>query len=93
MGYLTQAAVMNTELVYWNGRQAVCWCPSYDFPHRLGGGSCTGYHMAKDCFDNCKACIGCELIGSYGCEVIAEISEPRHCPYVQNFIAEYQIRL
>lgn len=80
-------------LVYWNGRQAVCNCPAYDFPHRFGGGSCNGWFLAKECFDNRTSCYGCELLGPHGCEVISETSHPLHCPYVADFTNEYQVKL
>lgn len=80
-------------IVYWNGRQAVCNCGVYNFPHRLGGGACNGHFMAKDCYENCRSCNGCEFIGPYGCEVITEVTKPKHCPFVADFLAEYQIKI
>lgn len=79
-------------LVYWNGKQAVCKCPAYDFPHRFGGGDCNGYFLAKECHDNRILCGNCELVNGYGCEVMEEQTQPGYCPYVEDFCNEYQIK-
>ncbi len=83
---------MNSGIAYWNGRQAVCKCPAYSFPHRLGGGACNGYFLAQECFENCIHCARCDLHDTKVCEVMVEITAPRHCPYVIEFCEEYEVK-
>lgn len=78
---------------YWDGKQVTCRCPAYEFPHRFTGGSCTGWHMAKNCFDNRISCQNCNCLHSGGCDVVNETESPAECLFVLDFCADYQIKL
>ncbi|QHJ81029.1 MAG: hypothetical protein [Bacteriophage sp.] len=60
--------------------QITCNCSAYDFPHRFGGGSCTGlqYVIEKAGSEQCKYC----LLNNNGCEVVKGIESPEECGYV-----------
>lgn len=78
---------------YWNGRQAVCRCAAYDFPHRFGGGKCSGYWLAFQCFENRLMCNGCINLHAGGCDVINETESPKECPMVNDFAIEYELKI
>ncbi len=84
---------MDGGKAYWSGKQVTCLCPAYDFPHRFGGGRCNGYHMASHCFDNRLACQGCICLTSDGCDVINQQESPSECPYVQDFCADWEVKI
>jgi hypothetical protein len=81
------------NIPYWNGKQLVCLCSAYDFPHRFYGGKCDGYAMAKNCFDNRLLCQNCNCLRSDGCDVIDGIESSKECPFIIDFCAEYEIKL
>lgn len=77
---------------YHNGKQVVCTCNVYDFPHRYGGGKCDGMQIAVNCFENKTLCRNCINLSSYGCDIINGIESPGECPAVHDFNHEYQVR-
>lgn len=74
-------------------KQYTCRCPAYDFPHRFGGGKCTGISEVQKCWENKIYCRQCIAFSDYGCDVINGQEHPRECPYVQDIENQYEIRL
>lgn len=70
-----------------------CDCGSYKFPHRFGGGKCTGDSIAKDAFTNRKRiCTDCvENMGDY-CAVVDGREDPENCPAFQEFVEFHEIK-
>lgn len=72
-------------------KQVTCRCPAYDFPHRMGGGSCNGIAIVEKSFPG-NLCYDCLLFNN-GCEVLNGSEHPRECAYVQDFIQYNEIKL
>ena len=52
------------------GRQITCRCNAYKFPHRLGGGRCSGAKWAENYFYQIRTeCEGCNSNCETHCEV------------------------
>lgn len=67
--------------------EVVCHCSSYDFPHRLTGGACTGsewaefvYLYAPENCDNCNSNVGGE------CQVAMGAENIEYCDTYQNHL-------
>jgi len=64
--------------------QVTCWCSSYKFPHRLGGGSCDGGSWAKFIRETLSSeeCITCNCgQDGNGCDVQDGREDVKHCEY------------
>lgn len=80
----------------------MCNCTAYPFPHRFGGGKCTGQQIAEAYFENhggfghCKDC-HCfsrdRRFGDIFCEVVNGQETPEQCPVVQELIAYEEIKM
>ena len=80
-------------LPYHNGKQLVCRCGAYPFPHRYAGGECNGFAIAANCWDNRAQCRHCIAFGQSGCDVMNGTESPAQCPAVQDFNHDYQVRM
>lgn len=69
-------------------KQYTCRCGAYSFPHRFGGGSCNGMWLVEP-GANCHQC----QLNNGGCEVAKGQEHPRECANVQEFAAQWEIRL
>lgn len=77
----------------------VCECPTYSFPHRMFGGSCTGYWWVMEIWEaefgsgDCRDCnLRYEDVG-VNCEVIDGRENPSECPRLQEFIRFNEIKV
>jgi len=69
-----------------------CTCRAYKFPHRFGGGRCTGVFLTdnwpqKQCY-NCP----CHQDGA-GCEVAKGAESIKECRIYQEFIEYWEIKV
>lgn len=71
--------------------QFTCRCIAYDFPHRFGGGRCTGLAIVESSMGG-SFCHSCHLLNG-GCEVMKGQEHPRECPAVQDFCEYWEIKL
>lgn len=72
-------------------KQVTCKCRAYDFPHRFGGGRCTGIAIVEEHFPG-NLCSGCLLFNG-GCEVLTGQEDAKECAYVQDFIEFNEVKL
>lgn len=70
-----------------------CRCTAYKFPHRFGGGKCTGYVIAKDTWEltyGSGICSTCNCLDesedSKQCDVINGSEDVSECEAFQEFI-------
>lgn len=77
----------------------VCRCKAYNFPHRFGGGKCTGKIIAQNQFENnfpggeCANCMLKNNSEEYPyCEVDRGQESFKECPVYINFIEFNEIR-
>lgn len=75
--------------------QVTCLCLAYPFPHRCGGGRCSGSDWAKSYLENehseCKGCLN--LINLVECEVSNGQEPIKYCPgYREHFRMQPSIR-
>ena len=50
--------------------QVTCWCQAYTFPHRIGGGKCSGAEWVASYREIiAEACLLCNEYTEYGCVV------------------------
>lgn len=73
--------IVNSDNVapYHNGKQLVCLCDAYSFPHRWGGGRCDGYAVALHSWNNRNHCSICNCRSVDGCDVVRGIESPSEC--------------
>ena len=68
--------------------QVTCLCSSYNFPHRIGGGRCTGSAWARSYMEVvgecCKRCVANR--GSNECDVAAGAESIKHCEGVRDHL-------
>jgi hypothetical protein len=68
--------------------QVTCLCSAYDFPHRIGGGKCSGSDWAYSYMllsgSECAVC-NC-LKGSGECDVVNGVEDIRHCEGYQDHL-------
>lgn len=76
-----------------------CRCGAYEFPHRFGGGRCTGVWVAKQQWEKawgsgeCRQCHCCNRndVVPY-CEVVEGQERVTECPVFQDFVQYNEIR-
>lgn len=77
-----------------------CTCGAYKFPHRFGGGRCSGYYLVAEQWENhygsgdcthCNACNRTEDIPY--CEVYEGQERVEECPAWQEFVHYNEIRI
>lgn len=77
----------------------VCRCSAYRFPHRFGGGRCTGDWVAHEAWretcgysDPCRSCEQCDS-ENHGCSVTHGNESPETCDAWQEFVVNNDIRI
>jgi hypothetical protein len=82
--------------------EVVCWCGSYNFPHRLMGGSCNGACFVRDYFeqqlqDGCRDCALREetTYDEYKieCQALEGLEPALQCPALQEHIRYHGVKL
>lgn len=74
----------------------VCRCHAYRFPHRFGGGRCTGYSVVSDYWERHYGsgdCANCLLLDEGECQVVNGQEKTRECPVFQEFVQYHEIKL
>lgn len=75
----------------------VCNCDAYSFPHRFGGGKCTGFEVVSDhwgtYYGHCDECQTCNNLDSAVCQVMQGVERETECQVFQEFIEYEEIRL
>jgi len=81
----------------------VCNCIAYPFPHRFGGGKCTGQQIAEAYFQDHGGyghCVDCHCFtrergafGAISCQVVDGQESPLQCGKVQELIAFEEIKM
>ena len=74
----------------------VCRCSRYAFPHRFGGGRCTGRFVAlKAWADTCcgcaEPCLQCNENAQGECAVVDGRESPEQCDAWQAFVSDNEI--
>lgn len=74
-----------------------CNCSVYGFPHRFGGGRCTGFWVVQghweQCYGHDESCASCNLLDSNTCQVMQGIEKPTECPVFQEFVIYNEIKM
>ena len=67
-----------------NVNQITCVCSAYDFPHRLGGGSCTGDSWCSSYMEitNKDLCYSCNCFNNDNCDVVSGLENVKHAECV-----------
>lgn len=81
--------------------ELTCNCNAYRFPHRFGGGRCTGaevvYQQWASSYGTDAVCSGCHCFNNSGeypyCEVDAGQEGVESCPVWQDFVQQHEIRI
>jgi hypothetical protein len=74
----------------------VCRCPAYRFPHRFGGGRCTGVSVADEYWSmhwgggECRTCV---LNDDGVCQVLSGTERANECVVFQDFVHVNEIIL
>jgi hypothetical protein len=78
----------------------VCTCNAYGFPHRFGGGKCSGAWIAEKTWNKyygagpCDECMCNNDIGETAyCEVVEGQEGPQQCPVWQEYVAKHEIKV
>lgn len=77
----------------------VCECRAYSFPHRFGGGACSGRWIVvkqwKSSQGWCGDCLRCHANDrrEVTCQVIEGQEEVAQCPAWQSFVHLHEIRI
>lgn len=74
-----------------------CQCSAYRFPHRFGGGKCTGFGVVvghwETYYGHDESCSNCNLNDGMTCQVVQGIEKEDQCPIFQEFIDQEEIKL
>lgn len=78
----------------------VCTCPAYRFPHRFGGGHCSGMWIVVQQWESYYGGGDCRNCNSYNttehvpyCEVYEGGESVQECPVWQEFVSFNEIRM
>lgn len=78
----------------------ICDCKAYSFPHRFGGGKCSGYWVVKDYWEDhygggsCKHCNAYNTTDEYPhCEVVEGLERVDVCPVYDEFVNRNEIKI
>lgn len=75
----------------------ICPCNAYPFPHRFGGGKCTGFSIIFEhwhtYWGHCEECQNCNLKNEGECEVMEGRERETECPVWQEFVQYNEIKL
>ena len=72
--------------------QYTCRCRAYRFPHRFGGGRCTGIHLAREhwntFYGHDRTCKNCNSFDEdeHSCQVLDGGNAAKHCEVVIEFM-------
>lgn len=77
--------------------ESTCRCGAYPFPHRFGGGKCTGHHLASEawyqgCGGHLRPCKDCNEAGD-SCAVVDGRESPECCEAWQEYVNETGARI
>lgn len=69
-------------------RQITCWCWHYGFPHRIGGGACTGADWARTYFEHDSSCCRqCTSNDGHGlCDVASGAERIKYCDGMRDYL-------
>lgn len=74
-----------------------CRCPAYPFPHRFGGGRCTGLFLIQEHWNlywgQSEECQNCNNKSEAGCEVLEGRERETECPVWQEFVQYNEVKL
>jgi hypothetical protein len=71
-----------------------CNCQAYHFPHRFGGGRCSGIHLVEDTFySKSDFCLHCVENTPYGCAVVDGRESPKECPAYQDLVEREEVKI
>lgn len=74
-----------------------CGCNAYRFPHRFGGGKCTGISIVVDHWDkyygHCSTCKNCNSFDdqTHSCQVLDGGNTVRRCEALIDFVSTNNI--
>lgn len=75
----------------------VCYCNAYPFPHRFGGGLCSGLSVVEEhwgaYYGGCEECRGCNLLDNNECQVIQGLAKPSECGVWREFVRYNEIKI
>ena len=75
----------------------ICECSAYRFPHRFGGGRCTGVFLVQnhweEYYGGSTECRACPIREYWGCPILEGVEQPQHCMVWQEFVRVNEIRL
>jgi hypothetical protein len=73
-----------------------CRCSVYSFPHRFGGGDCTGRYLTYHAWDNNSQghpCISCACNEGDTCSVADGREDIKMCEVWQEYVRYREIRI
>lgn len=77
----------------------VCTCSAYRFPHRFGGGKCSGFWIVVDQWESYYGTGSCSHCNAYNtteavgyCEVVEGNERVDVCSVFDEFINQHEIR-
>jgi len=74
-----------------------CDCTAYKFPHRFGGGKCTGFTIVethwKSYYGYHNACQSCNNFKDGQCDVINGLESIKKCEVFREFINYNEIKV
>lgn len=79
--------------------EVVCTCGAYKFPHRFGGGKCSGRWVVSQAWEenygrgDCKDCNLCNTDQGIRCEVLDGQENVDQCPIWQEFVRYNEVRI
>lgn len=67
--------------------QVTCRCSAYNFPHRIGGGTCNGSEWAESYnLYITEACNNCNCLNNGSCDVVTGQESYKECEGYQDFL-------
>lgn len=79
--------------------ECTCDCSAYPFPHRFGGGKCTGEHIVSQTWEEnwgggvCELCPHhVEELHGKECQVVMGSESIKECEALINFIEDNEIK-
>lgn len=76
----------------------ICDCSAYKFPHRFGGGACTGAAVVQATRERnygageCSQCVLVDDSDGRVCQVLTGLESVRECPALQDYIRVHEIK-
>lgn len=72
--------------------EKTCTCHAYKFPHRFGGGKCTGIYLLENNYP-CQFCKTCSLNVWGECQVLAGAESVKECSIWQDHVNFWEIKI